>query len=194
MTPHRLAVALTAALLGVLLATEVRSEGASTARTESIALFHQVNSVLQSRRCMNCHTGTGFPRQGEDGHRHLFNIVAGADGLGAPGMHCFTCHQATNTAASGVPGAANWRLPPLSMAWEGLSEGQLCRTILDPAKNGGRTPVQLLEHMTYDRDVAWAWTPGTDHRGQARLPPPLSHEEFRKVLGRWIETGAACPD
>jgi hypothetical protein len=167
---------------------------ASPVRAESVALFHQVHSVLQSRRCMNCHTGTEFPRQGEDGHPHLFNVGRGGDGLGAPGMHCSTCHQATNTTASGVPGAPNWRLPPLSMAWEGLTEGQLCRVILDPARNGGRSPAQLLQHLSYDRDVVWAWTPGTDHAGRARVPPPIPHDEFAEIVGRWIETGAACPD
>ena len=56
-----------------------------------------------------------------------------------PGLTCSTCHQEANQEESGVPGAVHWHLAPLRMGWEGLSDGELCRALLDPFKNGGRT-------------------------------------------------------
>jgi len=37
------------------------------------------------------------------------------------------------------PGAPDWKLPPPSrkMVFIGLSSGDLCRLVKDPAKNGG---------------------------------------------------------
>jgi hypothetical protein len=75
----------------------------------------------------------------------------------------------------------------MRMAWQGLSFGDLCRTLKDPAKNGGRSLPQLLDHFESERLVLWAWNPGL-----GRIPPPLSHDEFVAKVKQWIETGAAC--
>lgn len=162
-------------------------------RQVSLAAFDQVASVLTHPRCMNCHTVTDFPRQGDDRHRHTMNVRRGPDGHGVPGMTCTTCHGLANNAASGVPGAnEDWHLAPLSMGWEGLSRRQLCEAVKDPTKNGGRDGARVIEHLNTHL-VEWAWTPGRRANGSARATPPLSHDAFVNAARRWIATGAACP-
>jgi hypothetical protein len=73
------------------------------------------------------------------------------------------------------------------MGWEGLSDADLCRTLKDPAGNKGRTVPALVEHMTKDALVQWAWQPG------ARSAPPTGQQEFHALVRRWAATGAACP-
>jgi hypothetical protein len=166
---------------------------ASFAEEESIAAFRAIMPVFQSPRCMNCHTVTSFPRQGDDRHRHSMNVVRGVDGHGAPALRCSTCHQRANQTASGVPGAAeDWRLAPLSMGWEDLSAGELCRRLLDTSANGGRSGSAVMDHLSTNL-VCWAWTPGGNSRGVVRRSPPLSYDEFIHLAHRWIETGAKCP-
>ena len=74
------------------------------------------------------------------------------------------------------------------MAWEGLSDGELCRALLDPARNGGRSAADLLQHMTQDTLIQWAWEPGG-----VRTPPPLAREEFHELVRQWVARGSACP-
>jgi hypothetical protein len=103
-------------------------------------------TVFAHPRCMNCHTEELFPRQGDDEHRHTPNVARGPNDNGAAGLHCRTCHQEENQAASGVPGAPDWHLAPAPMAWQGLSAGDLCRALRDPAR-GAMPPDQLLAHF-----------------------------------------------
>jgi len=103
-------------------------------------------------------------------------------------MRCATCHQSLNDAASHVPGAPNWHAAPLSMAWEGKTAAQLCRVLLDRAKNGNRSVAELIAHVTDDPLVAWGWAPGAE-----REPVPIAKREFVALLRRWEETGARCP-
>jgi hypothetical protein len=158
---------------------------------QSAALFNQMATVLQHPRCMNCHTREQFPRQADDQHRHLMNVSRGSDDHGAAGLHCSTCHQAANQVTSGVPGAPDWHLAPLRMAWEGLSVGDLCRALLDPA-HGGMMPDQLVAHFNTPL-VAWAWSPGADAHGRTRATPPLTHDAFVDITRQWVATGATCP-
>src|SRR5687767_7211820 len=79
--------------------------------------FRQIATVLRHPRCMNCHTATDFPRQGNERRRHDMLVMRGPDDHGAPAMRCSSCHQNINQ-ANGVPGAPNWGLAPLTMAWE----------------------------------------------------------------------------
>src|SRR6266478_7145328 len=74
---------------------------------DGLAAWEQVYSVLISPRCINCHTATNYPQQGDDRHRHFANIVRGPDGLGVPGLNCLSCHQETNADSTGVPGGHN---------------------------------------------------------------------------------------
>lgn len=158
---------------------------------DSAALFERMAPVFQSPRCMNCHTSAGYPRQGDDRHVHLMGVTRGPEDRGAAGLHCATCHREANQLASGVPGAHDWHLAPLRMAWEGLSAGQLCRALSDPAR-GGMSPAAFVDHFNTGL-VRWAWAPGTDIHGRPRNLPPISHEEFVAVTKRWVASGAECP-
>jgi hypothetical protein len=155
------------------------------------ALFVAFVSVLRHPRCMNCHSGGDFPRQGDDGHPHTMNVRRGPEGHGVTAEKCSTCHQDQNLAGAHTPpGAPNWGLPPPStpMIWEGLTDGQICRAIKDPIQNRNRKLDQLVDHLTSDKLVMWAWAPG-----EARVPVPMSHEEFSAKVKRWADSGAVCP-
>jgi len=158
---------------------------------QSIRAFAAVATVLMSPRCLNCHIPGEAPLNGDEGkpHREL-KIKRGPDGRGTPAMRCSNCHQSENsTMLHAPPGAPNWQLPPPSkpMAWQGLGTGELCRTLKDPAKNGGMTLAQLHRHLEEHPLVLWAW-----HPGPGRTLPPLTHEEFMERVKEWINTGAVC--
>lgn len=159
--------------------------------SKSADLFMQMATVFQHPRCMNCHTNTAFPKQGDGRHRHTMNIARGPNGHGAAGLHCSTCHQAVNQPASGVPGAPDWHLAPLRMAWDGLTPGEICRALFDAA-HGGMKPDQLVAHFN-SAFVRWAWSPGVDAHGRARTVPPISHERLIEITNQWVASGAACP-
>jgi hypothetical protein len=163
--------------------------GSSPAR--SAALFEKMVPVLMHPRCLNCHSRAEFPRQGDDRHRHTMNVSRGPDDHGALALHCNTCHQAANQPASGVPGAPDWHLAPIRMAWEGLSAGELCRALLDP-RRGGMQPGKLVDHLNTGL-VRWGWSPGTNAQGAPRTTPPLSHEAFVEVARQWAASGSHCP-
>ena len=170
-----------------------RGEVASAVPSESIEgqqLFLRLATVFQDRRCLNCHTATDFPRQGDDGHRHIMLVRRGPEDKGAGGLPCGTCHRSSNSQA-GVPGADDWHLAPLRMSWEGLTVGEICRSLFDPAR-GGVTPTALIPHLNADL-VLWAWFPGVDLNGIARRPPPLRHDEFTALAKKWVSMSASCP-
>jgi len=179
--------------MGILLAAP--SEEVVLAQTpasgSSEQLFKRMFVVLEHPRCMNCHTGEAFPRQGDDHHRHTMNVLRGPDDRGAAGLRCGTCHQSTNQSASGVPGAPDWHLAPVRMAWVGLTAGQLCRALRNPSL-GGMSPDQMLAHFNTGL-VRWAWEPGVNAQGRGRVTPSLSYDEFVSVTKLWIASGAACP-
>jgi hypothetical protein len=165
------------------------SNSAASERERSIAAFREVATVLQSPRCMNCHVAGDRPRQGDDRHIHAQNVVRGPDGKGLPGLMCLNCHQDRNQeSAGGPPGAPDWQMPPAAqpMAWEGLSVGDLCRSITDPKRNGNRKVADLIPHMRTSL-VMWAWAPGPE-----RAAPPVSYDEFTAKVQEWAETGAVC--
>ncbi|HVX76171.1 MAG TPA: hypothetical protein VHB49_08595 [Bradyrhizobium sp.] len=177
--------------LAIWLSASRANERRTEAHARSAALFVQMAPVLQSPRCMNCHTSTEFPRQGDDRHRHIMSVVRGPADHGVPALQCQACHHDKNSAATGVPGAPDWHLAPLSMAWEGLSVGQLCRLILDPHK-GGISPDQFVPHLQTDL-VQWAWSPGNDLDGHPRMPPPIARDRFIALAQQWVGSGASCP-
>jgi mono/diheme cytochrome c family protein len=168
------------------------SPGAVFAQTASTPLkseiFTPIARVLMHPRCMNCHQAEA-PRQTDARLLHSQGISRGVDGLGAVGQRCATCHQAANAAQGTVPGAVNWHLAPASMSWQGLSAGEICRQIKDPARNGNRrTAEQVIDHMSSDPLVLWAWQPGG-----GRSLPPMSHDDFVKALRAWADQGLPCP-
>jgi hypothetical protein len=150
--------------------------------------FTGIAAVLRYPRCLNCHTTTAFPRQGDDRHPHVNLVRRGPDDRGVPGQRCGTCHQAENNPASGVPGKPDWHLAPLAMGWEGLSDAQLCRVLKDPRRNGGRDLRALAEHLERDPLVAYGWDPGA-----GRQPVPIPREELVRLMAAWAGAGAPCP-
>ena len=161
---------------------------AAAPESPSAAAFREMAKVLASPRCMNCHTTVAWPTQGDDRHRHTFNVARGPDGGGPPGMRCTTCHQEKNQSAMNIPGAKNWRMASLTMGWTGLAPNALCKALLDPAKNGGRTGDKVIEHIKSDPLVLWAWAPGSN-----RKAPELAHAAFIAAAETWIKKGADCP-
>ena len=167
-------------------------------RTDGLAAWEQIYSVLTSPRCLNCHTATNYPQQGDDRHRHFANVIRGPEGWGVPGLNCMSCHQDRNADSTGVPGRENWRLAPLSMQWQDandrpLSSAAVCRAVTDRAQNHGLDGPGLLKHHTEEPLVLWAWNPGRRPDGSARTLPPLSHAEFVAATRTWVGAGLPCP-
>ena len=171
------------------------TEQSITGKTESSdEAFDKMMSVLTHKRCVNCHPSGDRPRQGEDSHYHNFGVQRGTDNHGLPALRCNTCHQHENNDFSGVPGAPEWSLAPLSMKWEGLTRVEIAQSMLDPARNGGRNLEQIVEHLTEHELVLWAWEPGVDANGVPREKPPVPKEEYIEAVKEWAEAGAHIPE
>ena len=155
--------------------------------SRSAALFVEAGKVFQHPRCLNCHPDGDRPSQGI-GYPHQPPVQRGADGLGVTAMRCATCHQAANFDPGHVPGNPKWRLAPASMAWQGRSLADICAQVKDPARNGGHSLAEIVEHATRDPLVGWAWTPGAD-----REPAPGTQATFGALVKAWVASGAACP-
>jgi hypothetical protein len=184
-----------------LLVTGVAATAAPAAPADKQAgleQWRQIESVLSSPRCLNCHGRSDYPRQGDDRHVHNFLVQRGVDGHGVGASKCAMCHHDLNSDASGVPGATGWRLAPLKMAWENkpgerMSSRDLCRLLTDPARNGNRKAADLIDHHASEPLVLWAWSPGVRRDGSARQPPPISHAAFVQATQEWAKAGTPCP-
>jgi hypothetical protein len=174
----------------LLLAACTSTERKSTddTRQRGTDEFTRIAQVLKGPRCMNCHPAGNAPRQGDERRLHDFGVTRGPDDHGAAGLTCSACHQDANQPESGVPGAPHWHVAPLRMAWEGLSDDELCRSLLDPERNGHRTLDDLVHHMTEDAFIDWAWEPGG-----LRAPPAMPRADFDDLVRSWAAKGAACP-
>ena len=180
--------ALVVAAFAVLTSDEAIPRAGSD-REASLAAWDRVASVLQHPRCLNCHQ-PNEPLQGDARRPHTPRVVRGRDNQGIAGMRCGSCHgEQGNNEASRVPGAADWKMPPRSMTWGGLSIGKLCRTLKDPRKNGGRTPRGIVKHMQEDSLVHWSWDPGG-----TRESISMPHHVFVEFVEEWLQTGAHCPN
>ncbi|HET7177468.1 MAG TPA: hypothetical protein VFI63_02150 [Solirubrobacterales bacterium] len=185
---HAAAPGRTAALAGD------RTAALAGDRTAALAAFETVRSVLQHPRCQNCHIPGDAPLQLDEGVNHTENVQRGPAGLGVPGLPCSTCHASANSPASyGAhmpPGAPGWRLPPRSrkMVFIGLSPADLCATVKDPKRNGGRSLAALREHLAHDKLVLWGWSPGV-----GRAPVAVPHDDLVAAVDTWIAAGAPCP-
>src|ERR1700730_15410850 len=121
---------------------EYKKLNADANRGDGLAAWQEVYSVLTSARCINCHSATNYPQQGDDRHRHFANVIRGPEGKGVPGLNCITCHQSANADSTGVPGGRNWHLAPPSMRWQDandrpLSSAAVCRAVPHRSKNNG---------------------------------------------------------
>ena len=195
----RLALVIGLAAVAGLGASAVFAQGSRTLRdpsafaairdpaARSAALFVEAGKVLQHPRCLNCHPDGDRPSQGT-GYPHQPPVQRGADGHGITAMRCTTCHQTANFEPGRVPGHPNWHLAPASMAWQQKSLAEICAQVKDPARNGGHSLSEMVEHMAHDSLVGWAWNPGV-----GREPAPGSQASFGALVKAWAEAGAACP-
>ena len=115
-----------------------------------------------------------------------------------PGLNCATCHQSANADSTGVPGAYNWHLAPLSMKWQDtndniLSSTAVCQSLTDRSKNGSLDGPGILRHHEQEPLVLWAFQPGHHRDGTARSLPPLTHEQFVAATRTWVDAGMPCP-
>ncbi|HEX7723478.1 MAG TPA: hypothetical protein VF397_15060 [Pyrinomonadaceae bacterium] len=177
---------------------ERAAEAADPKLADGLAAWEQVYSVLTSPRCINCHTATNYPQQGDDRHRHFANVLRGPADRGVPALNCVGCHQETNADSTGVPGGPDWHLAPLSMRWQDtndrpLSSAAVCRTVTDRSRNENMDGAALLKHHEGAALVRWAWNPGRRPDGTMRSLPPLSHVDFVDATRRWVEAGTPCP-
>lgn len=185
--------------LWLLVSGKSHATSADAVSTEQgLAAWEQVYSVLTHPRCINCHTATEYPQQGDDRRRHIANVVRGPEGKGVAGLNCAGCHQETNADSTGVPGGHNWHLAPLSMRWQDLNDRPLssaavCRAITDRSKNHNLDGPGLLKHHEEEALVIWAWNPGRRPDGSTRTLPPMTHEAFVAATRRWVEAGTPCP-
>ena len=190
MTASRLGPALLVALLLAGAACGPKHD-----REAGVAAFATVQEVLQHPRCQNCHIPGDAPLQFDAGLPHQMGVVRGEVGLGAPGLPCSTCHGNANPPEGydphAPPGAPNWRLPTAQqkMVFIDLPPDQLCETIKDKSKNGGRDLDAMLKHVRDDELVGWGWHPGGD-----RTPVSVPREEVVRAFQTWMEAGAPCPE
>lgn len=157
--------------------------------------WEKIYAVFSHPRCAGCHVADDRPRWSDaryGGTRvHAFNVQRGSDGsgFGNPGLRCMTCHFSSNSnELHGPPGAENWHLAPVEMAWFEESSAEICAQIKDPARNGGRSLQDVALHVRDDKLVAWGWAPGAD-----REPAPGSAEETYVAIESWMAAGAPCP-
>jgi hypothetical protein len=175
-----------------VVAQEAKAAPARTVSAEeSAAAFLEAYKVFMHPRCMNCHPKGDAPLQGDDSHPHLQLVKRGPDGKGKYAMKCGTCHQDHNLPGENMPpGNPNWHLltPEMPMVFEGKTPRELALQMVDPKQNGGKSLEQLFHHVAEDSLVLWGWDPG-----EGRTKPPLTHEEFTKVMRTWIDGGAVAP-
>ena len=181
----------------LLVAIVSLSAGPQTpSRIDGLSAWTSVYAVVSSPRCINCHTAGRYPEQGDDRHRHLYNVVRGLNDSGVAGLSCGTCHQSSNADSTGVPGARHWQLAPLSMKWQDaddrvLPSPQICRIIVSEAK---RRHLDLVQHHADEALVRWAFQPGLRNDGTPRTLPPLTHAQFLAATRTWVAAGTPCPE
>ena len=180
-----------------LLAAAPQSANKPT-REEGLAAWQQMYAVMSHPRCINCHTATDHPDQGDDRHAHFAHVIRGPMGVGVPGFNCATCHQTQNADSTGVPGALGWHLAPLAMAWQDTNDkvfdsGALCRAVTDKKKNSGMDGAAILKHHADAVLVKWAWAPGKKFDGAERSVPPITHAQFVTATSNWVAAGTPCP-
>lgn len=173
---------------------------AETAQSSGIALenWEKVYEVLSHPRCANCHvpednrprwSGPSFGFSSTQWMYHGMNINGGASRDGSDSIPCSACHGSTNSNLEhGPPGAPHWGLAPVEMNWWQKSSQEVCEQIKDPDRNGGRTLIEVADHIGHDPLVLWGWEPGP-----GREPAPYSAKETAEYFMKWIEAGEVCP-
>lgn len=170
------------------------TSGSPKDKQKAVAAFNEMAKVFFSARCANCHPAGDVPTQTDAMTPHTQGVTRGPEGKGVTSMHCSTCHQLENLEGEHMPPGTSkeWHMPPAShrMVFQGMTNGQLCRNLKDPKKNGGFKGAEAsMEHiLSKDPLVMWAWSPGN-----GRTTPPMTFDEFEGHIRTWIENGADCP-
>lgn len=175
----------------------VPAEG-SVSEAQGLEAWSRIYQVASHPRCANCHTGPSDrpmwsgPSYGK-ARPHGMNIRAGASRIGAETLMCQTCHS-TSTVVQDIEHAAprvgtSWRLAPPEAHWFGQTSVQICEQLKNPATNGGRTFLQLADHLDHDLILHWAWAPGP-----GREPAPFTLQDHVNDILAWGVAGMPCPD
>lgn len=160
--------------------------------------WSRIYEVTSHPRCANCHTGASDrpmwsgPSYGE-ARPHGMKIRAGESRIGAEFLLCSTCHSFSEIPQT-VPHAAprvgaSWQLAPVEADWFGRSSEKVCVQLRDPELNGGRSYLDLADHLGHDVILHWAWSPGP-----AREPAPYSLEDHVMDIHVWGAAGQPCPE
>ncbi|MEJ6403255.1 hypothetical protein [Yoonia sp. 2307UL14-13] len=171
------------------------AEGSVT-RDEGLTAWGRIYEVASHPRCANCHVGPSNrpmwsgPTYGKT-RPHGMNVNAGESRIGAETLLCSTCHayrKGVNDMPHAAPQVAmNWQLAPVEAAWFGKSSTEICNQLRDPERNGGRTMIEIAEHLDHDLILHWAWTPGG-----GREPAPYSLQEHVDDILVWGVAGFPC--
>ena len=168
----------------------------SISTDEGLEARDRAYEVTSHPRCANCHVGPSErpmwsgPAYGKT-RAHGMNVMAGESRIGAETIQCSTCH-AYREGVNDIPHAApqvamNWQLAPIEADWFGKSSQEICAQLRDPERNGGRTMIELAEHLNHDLILHWAWNPGG-----GRQPAPYSLQEHIDDLLIWGVAGFPC--
>ncbi len=186
------AVAFILAVIGIAISSTGAARTAALAADDqatSLAAWTEIATVLQNPRCLNCHQ-LDSPLQDDSRRVHVPRVTRGPDNQGVGAMRCQNCHNNMgNNPTSGTPGGLHWQLAPVSMLWQGLSSGDLCRAVKDPKHNGNRDGAALIKHMEDEPLVLYGWNPG-----KGREPVPIPHEKVVEDMKTWVAGGMACPN
>jgi hypothetical protein len=159
--------------------------------------WRRIESVLTHPRCLNCHSVTEYPRQGDDRRQHGLGVRRGPNGYGSRA-------EMPNLPSEWESGGLwhPWRKelaygatrPRLGeRAGQARPWGAICATLKQPGEDGEPDYERLIEYVQLAPFVLWAWEPGTQPDGMMRTPPPLPHDAFVEAIKRWISAGAPCP-
>ena len=177
-----------------------RPEGAVSAET-GLDAWSRIYAVVSHPRCSNCHVDDrnipmwSGPSFGE-ARRHGMNIDAGQSRIGAETLPCSTCHT-LSSAANDTPHAPPhaglpWMLAPAQFTWFGKDSASICGQMRDPARNGGRSGEQLVEHILHDAQmkafITWGFNPGG-----GREPAPGTMQGHLDDMVIWTSAGMPCP-
>jgi len=194
------------AVVGVLATSGAIAEGETTvinppaegsiSREDGLAAFERIYEVTSHPRCSNCHVGASNtpmwsgPSYGKT-RPHGMNVNAGDSRIGAETLLCSTCHV-ERTGLNDIPHAApqvamTWQLAPVEAEWFGKSADQICAQLRDPERDGGRTALELAQHLDHDLILHWAWAPGG-----GREPAPYSLQEHIDDVLAWGAAGFPC--
>ena len=181
-----------------LFAAEELAVPEGVSRAEALAAWERIYEVASHPRCANCHVGKSErpmwsgPSYGEV-RPHGMNIRAGESRIGAETIPCRTCHVTNESGGNdephGAPQVADaWRLAPVEAEWFGRSSDEICAQLRDPERNGGRTFLEIADHLGHDVILHWAWAPGG-----GREAAPYSLKDHTRDVLTWGAGGMPCP-